>query len=158
MKKSIPSIFLILLISISSMAQKNDISKNPLIQEWKTPHQTPPFDKIKNNHYVPAFDYSLAIARQELKDIYEVKTKPTFKNTILALEENGEMLSRVSGVFYNLLESESSDELQEIAFEIMPKMTEFSNDLSLNPKLFYRVKEVYNNKDKENLNRSEDVV
>lgn len=152
MKKSISSIFLILLISISSMAQKNDISKNPLIQEWKTPHQTPPFDKIKNNHYVPAFDYSLAIARQELKDIYEVKTKPTFINTILALEENGEMLSRVSGVFYNLLESESSDELQEIAFEIMPKMTEFSNDLSLNPKLFYRVKEVYNNKDKENLN------
>lgn len=152
MKKTITNIFIILLISISSMAQKNDISSNPLIQEWKTPHQTPPFNKITNKHYVPAFDYSLEIARQELKDIYEVKTRPTFENTILALEENGELLSRISGVFYNLLECESSDELQEIAFEVMPKMTEFSNDLSLNPKLFNRVKEVYNNRDKENLN------
>lgn len=133
------------------MAQKTSISNNPLIAEWNTPHQTPPFDKIKNEHYMPAFNYALEIARKELKDIYEVKTKPTFQNTILALEENGELLTRVSGVFYNLMECESSDELQKIAFEIMPKMTEFSNDISLNPYLFSRVKEVYNNKEKENL-------
>ena len=150
MKKSIISIFLIITISNQIMAQTTDIRENPLVQAWKTPHQTPPFDKIKNEHYIPAFEHALEIARKELKNIYEVKTKPTFQNTILALEENGEMLTRISGVFYNLMECHSNDELQQIAFDIMPKMTEFSNDVSLNPKLFSRVKEVYNNKEELN--------
>ncbi len=149
------NILAIILLSISFhiMAQDKSITNNPLIQEWETPYQTAPFDKIKVEHYIPAFDYALAKAREEVKAIYESKEKPTFKNTIEAMEYSGALLNKISGVFYNMLECESTDELQNAATIIMPKMTEFGNDISLNPVLFNRVKEVYNNKDKANFTK-----
>ncbi len=151
-RKNILAIVL-LSISINIMAQDNSITNNPLIQEWKTPFQTAPFDKIKVEHYVPAFDYALVKAREEIKAIYLSKEKPTFKNTIEAMEYSGTLLGKISGVFYNMLECESTDELQNAATLIMPKMTDFGNDVSLNPVLFSRVKEVYDSKDKANLNK-----
>ena len=116
---------------------------NPLLAEWSTPHQTPPFDEIKLEHYLPAFETAIAVSRAEVDAIVNNPAKPTFANTILALEHQGALLNRIGGIFFNLNEADTSDELQKIAMEIQPKLTELSNDVSLNPELFKRVKYVY---------------
>lgn len=116
---------------------------NPLVEEWNTPFQTPPFEQIKEEHYVPAFKYALAEAKSELYRIKEAKTKATFENTIVALEHSGQLLNRISGIFFNLLEANTSDEMQRIAQEISPMLTEFGNDIHLDPALFNRVRYVY---------------
>lgn len=157
MKKNILVVTLIIFSSLTIMAQKQN-NENPLLQKWNTPHNTPPFDKIKNEHYSPAFDVAFAENKKEVDAICNNKAKPNFKNTIEALEQSGELLNKISGIFYNLMECESSDELQNIAFEIMPKMTAHSNDISLNPKLFEKIKFVYDNRDKENLNTEQKQV
>ncbi|MFI3285616.1 MAG: M3 family metallopeptidase [Rikenellaceae bacterium] len=118
---------------------------NPLLAPWETPHQTPPFSKIELKDYAPAFDAAIACSRAELEAIVSNPAKPTFGNTIVALERQGELLNRVSGVFYPLMSANTSDEMQAIAMEIQPKLTELSNDISLNPELFARVKAVYEN-------------
>lgn len=116
---------------------------NPLLAAWNTPHQTPPFSEIELSDYEPAFDAAIACSRAEVDAIVNNPQKPTFGNTIVALERQGELLNRISGIFFNLLEADTSDEMQEIALRVQPKLTEFSNDLSLNPELFARVKYVY---------------
>ena len=102
---------------------------NPLLAAWDTPHETPPFSEIKLADYEPAFVNN--------------PKKPTFGNTIVALERQGELLNRIAGLFFNLLEADTSDEMQQIAQRVQPKLTELSNDISLNPELFARVKQVY---------------
>lgn len=116
---------------------------NPLLAAWNTPHQTPPFSEIELSDYELAFDAAIACSRAEVDAIVNNPKKPTFGNTIVALERQGELLNRISGIFFNLLEADTSDEMQEIALRVQPKLTEFSNDLSLNPELFARVKYVY---------------
>ena len=116
---------------------------NPLLAAWNTPHETPPFSEIKLSDYEPAFDAAIACSRAEVEAIVSNPKKPTFGNTIVALERQGELLDRISGIFFNLLEADTSDEMQEIAQRVQPKLTELSNDVSLNPELFARVKYVY---------------
>lgn len=116
---------------------------NPLLMEWDTPHQTPPFSLIKLEHFEPAIDAAIACTRAEIEAIVKNPAKPTFGNTILALERQGELLNRVSGVFYNLMGTDATPEMQEVAQRLQPKLTELSNDISLNPELFARVKAVY---------------
>ena len=116
---------------------------NPLLAAWNTPHETPPFSEIKLSDYEPAFDAAIACSRAEVEAIVNNPKKPTFGNTIVALERQGELLNRISGIFFNLLEADTSDEMQEIAQRVQPKLTELSNDVSLNPELFARVKYVY---------------
>ena len=118
-------------------------TSNPLLAEWDTPHQTPPFDKIKLSDYEPAFDTAIAVSRAEIDAIVNNPAKPTFKNTIVALEQQGELLSRISGIFFNLMEADTSDEMTEIGMRVRPKLTELANDISLNEELFKRVKAVY---------------
>ena len=118
---------------------------NPLLAEWDTPHQTPPFDQIKLEHYKPAFQTAIAVSRAEVDAIVNNPAKPTFANTILALEKQGALLNRIGGVFFNINEADTSDELQAIAIEMQPELTALSNDISLNPELFKRVKYVYDN-------------
>ena len=118
---------------------------NPLLAEWDTPHATPPFDKIKVSDYEPAFETAIAVSRAEVDAIVNNPAKPSFKNTILALEKQGELLDRISSVFFNMLQCNTSDELQAIAMRIQPKLTELGNDVSLNPELFKRVKAVNEN-------------
>lgn len=116
---------------------------NPLLAPWETPHATPPFSKIELKHYEPAFDAAIACSRAEIDAIVENPKKPTFVNTIVALERSGALLSRIEGVFFNLLEADTSDEMQQIALRVQPKLTELANDISLNEELFARVKAVY---------------
>ncbi|MBR4995220.1 MAG: M3 family metallopeptidase [Alistipes sp.] len=118
-------------------------SSNPLLAEWDTPYATPPFDKIKITDYEPAFETAIAVSRAEIDAIVNNPAKPTFKNTIVAMERQGVLLNRIAGIFYNLREADTSDELDAIALRIQPKMTELSNDIALNPQLFERVKAVY---------------
>ncbi len=116
---------------------------NPLLAEWETPHATPPFSQIELSHYEPAFDAAIACSRAEVAAIVDNPAKPTFRNTIVALERQGALLDRIAGIFFNLLEADATDEMQEIALRVQPKLTELSNDISLDPKLFARVKAVY---------------
>lgn len=118
-------------------------TSNPLLAEWNTPHQTPPFSEIELSDYEPAFDAAIACSRAEIDAIVANPSKPTFGNTIVALERHGALLDRISGIFFNLLEADTSDEMQQIALRVQPKLTELSNDISLNPELFARVKAVY---------------
>ena len=116
---------------------------NPLLAAWNTPHETPPFSEIELADYEPAFDAAIACSRAEIDAIVNNPKKPTFGNTIVALERQGELLNRIAGLFFNLLEADTSDEMQQIAQRVQPKLTELSNDISLNPELFARVKQVY---------------
>ena len=120
---------------------------NPLIGEFKTPHQTAPFGKIKNEHFISAFEESIKQGEAEIKAITENRQTPTFENTIAALDNSGKLLNRTTGVFFNLLNAESNDELQNIAQQISPMLTKFQNDITLNPELFKKIKAVYTIKD-----------
>ena len=118
-------------------------TNNPLLAEWNTPHETPPFDRIRVSDYEPAFDAAIAVSRAEIDAIVNNPAKPTFNNTIVALDRQGRLLSRVEGIFFNLLEADATPEMQQVAENVQPKLTALSNDISLNPQLFERVKAVY---------------
>ena len=121
--------------------------KNPLLMESAAPFGAPEFDKIKNEHYLPAFEAAIAEAKAEIDAIVANPDEPTFENTIEAMEYSGEALNNVASIFYNLMEANTNDELQQIAEAISPMMTEYSMYVSLNPALFERVKAVYEKKD-----------
>lgn len=118
---------------------------NPLLCQWDTPHQTPPFDKIQLSDYEPAFQAAAECMKAEIAAIVNNPEKPTFYNTIVAMQDCGSLLDRISGIFFNLLEADSNPEMQEIAMRVQPMLTELSNDVNLNPELFKRVKAVYDN-------------
>ncbi len=121
--------------------------ENPLLTESPYLYGAPQFDKIKNEHYVPAFKTAIAEAKAEIDAIVSNPEAPDFENTIEALEFSGRTLDRVSSIFYNLMEADTNDEMQAIAEEISPAMTEYSMYVSLNKPLFERVKAVYRKKD-----------
>ncbi|SFR63925.1 M3 family metallopeptidase [Maribacter stanieri] len=116
---------------------------NPLL----SPFDTAPFSQIKNEHFKPAFLKSIEDARAEIDAITENTDAPTFKNTIEALEFSGQQLDRISSVFFNLNSAETNEEIQKIAQEVSPLLSEFGNDITLNEALFKRVKAVYDQKD-----------
>src|SRR6056297_726999 len=126
----------------------NEITNNPLLQEFRTPHETAPFAEIKNEHFLPAFQEAIKNGEEEVKGIVEKTEAPTFENTVEALERTGRLLNRIAGVFFNVLHAETNDELQKLAQEVSPLLTKFENDITLNPELFARIKAVYNQKDK----------
>lgn len=117
--------------------------ENPLLE----PFDAAPFSKIKNEHFKPAFQEAIAKAKAEIDSITSNEEEPTFENTLEALEFAGETLSRVSSIFFNLNSAETNEEIQKIAQEVSPWLSEFSNDLTLNEELFKRVKSVYEQKD-----------
>ena len=117
--------------------------ENPFFHPFNTPHGTAPFNEIKITHYEPAFEKAMAVHQTEIGRITANAAAPTFGNTIEAMEYSGEMLSRVSSVFFNLLGSESNDEMMEISQRLSPKLSEHSNNIYLNEALFIRVKAVY---------------
>lgn len=121
--------------------------ENPLLTESPLPYGAPQFDKIRTEHYLPAFKEGIAEAKADIDAITSNPDAPTFANTIEALEFAGEKLGDVSSIFYNLLEAESSPEMQAVAEQISPMMTEYSMYVSLNDKLFQRIKDLWNRRD-----------
>lgn len=143
----------LLLVSLSIMSMTN--AQNPFLGKYKTPHETVPFDKIKFEHYEPAFNEGMKRQEKEIDAIVNNPAAPTFENTIVALEKSGDLLSRVSSVFFNLNSSESNDQMMDLSQKLSPKLSEHSNNINLNEKLFERVKAVYDQKDKLGLNAEE---
>ena len=125
---------------------------NPLLTKSTLPFGAPQFDKIENQHYIPAFKQAIEEGKAEVDAIVNSPETPTFKNTIEALEYAGETLNRISHIFYNLLEANTDEEMQNIAEEISPLTTEFSMYVRLNEGLFQRIKSVYEQRESLNLN------
>ena len=129
--------------------------ENPLLTESPYKWGAPQFDKIKNEHYLPAFEEGIKEAKAEIDAIVSNPDAPTFENTIEALEYSGRTLDRVSGIFFNLLEADADDQKQAIAEEVSPKLTEFSMYVSLNKDLFDRVKAVYDSRESLSLEKDQ---
>lgn len=119
---------------------------NPLTHKFTTKHDTAPFNKIENSHFLPAFTEAIAEAKKEVDAITNNPDAPTFENTVEAMSFSGDMLERVSSIFFNLHSAETNDEIQQIAQEVSPMLSEFGNDVRLNKALFERVKTVYENR------------
>lgn len=121
---------------------------NPLLSAFDTPFQTAPFHLIKNDHYLPAIKSLIESTRKEIDQILNTTDAATFGNTIEALESTGRRLDEVAEIFFNLNSAETNDEMQQLAVEISPMLTEFNNEIMQNEQLFGRVKAVYDQKDK----------
>lgn len=120
-----------------------DNKMNPLLTDSTLPYGAPQFDKIKTEHYLPAFEQAITEAKAEIDAIVNNPDAPTFENTIAALDEAGGRLNDAAGIFYNLMEADTNDQMQDIAEKVSPMMTEYSMYVSLNEPLFARVKAVY---------------
>ncbi|MDR1344824.1 MAG: M3 family metallopeptidase [Tannerellaceae bacterium] len=130
---------------------------NPLLSTYQTPFKTHPFDKVKTEHYEPAYDEAIRQLHDEIKEIADNDAPPTFRNTIVALEQHsGILLHKINDVFFNVLNACATDEMIDLSQCISPKLSESSNDIYLNEKLFARVKAVYDERDKLNLSAEDE--
>ena len=159
---------LIALISLTSCNQEatkeaadtktEQAMKNPLLEEWNTPFNTPPFSQIKPEHYMPAFKVAIKHEKDAIQAIIDNPEEANFDNTVYALEESGMLLDKVSSVFFNLTSSDGNDELSAIEEEVTPLITKSSDEISMNTALFARIKSVYDNQEKMNLNDEQKMV
>lgn len=131
------------------------MTQNPFLHTYHTPHQTTPFNLIQLSDYEPAIREGMRIEDEEIKAITDNPEPPTFSNTVLALERAGQLLDRVTTVLFNLMSAETCDEMEAIAEKIMPELSEHSNNISLNEKLFERIKCVYTQRESLNLTPEE---
>lgn len=135
-----------------------NLDNNPFLTDYPTLHGTVPFHLIKTEHFEPALRQGMERHNEEIAAIVNQPEAPDFANTIVALEKSGGLLNRVSTVFGNLLSAETSDEMQAIAEKMMPLLSEHSNNITLNEKLFARIKTVYETTDKEALSQEERML
>jgi len=140
---------------ITSTENENKTMENPFFTTYSTPFEVPPFDLIKDEHFLPAFREGMKIQEEEIQAIINNEAVPDFNNTILALENSGELLSKVSSVFYNLNSANTSENIQSIAQEISPELSAHRDNISLNEPLFARIKQVWENKSNLELNPQE---
>jgi len=130
-----------------SLSECKETETNSLLADFKTAYETPPFHSIRHEHYLPAFKAATDEARNEIDAIASEKTAPDFDNTIEALSQGGERLSRISSIFFNLNSAETDEKMQQIARDVSPLITDFYNDILFNENLFQRVKQVYENRE-----------
>ena len=133
-------------------------NENPFFEDFNTIHGTVPFSKIKNHHYEEAIDRGMKLQNSEIEAIVNQRSRPTFENTIVAYERTGKDLSRVLNVFFPMLNSSSDDELMEISLRVSSKLSQHSTGISLNEKLWERVKQVYEMRDKLNLDAEDSML
>ncbi len=152
--------FASVLTLFSACNQNNKTVKdNPLlVAEFNTPFEVPPFSKIKNKHYLPAFKEAMKIQKEEIDSIVNNPEEPTFENTLVALDNSGELLNRVSNIFFNLKSADTNDSINQIAKEVSPLLSQHQDDISLNEGLFKRVKAVYDKQDDLNLNTEQKML
>jgi len=131
---------------------------NPLLSSPSTPFNTPPFKDIQNDHFLPAVKALVAAAKNEVNSIVANSDTANFSNTIEALEKSGKLLDRTASIFFNLNSAETSDEIQALARDISPLLTDFSNDILLNADLFEKVKYVFENTDQSNFSEEQKTL
>ncbi|MDP9956791.1 peptidyl-dipeptidase Dcp [Epilithonimonas hungarica] len=131
---------------------------NPLLEKFNTKYTSSPFEEIKEEHYLPAFQELIKVSEKEIDEITNNPEAPTFENTIESMAFSGEQLDRVSNIFFNINSAETNDEIQKIAQEVSPLLTEFSSKISQNEKLFERIKSVYDQKDTLSLNEEQQML
>jgi peptidyl-dipeptidase Dcp len=132
-----------------------NIKSNPLLNRFSTPFEVPPFNHIQEEHFAPAIIEGIRISKDQIDAIANDIAHPTFENTIVALEEAGTVLSQITSIFFNLNSAETSEGIQKIAQEVSPLLTQYSNDILLNEKLFQRVKKVWESKRTERLSKED---
>ena len=131
---------------------------NPLLEKFNQKYTSSPFQDIKEEHYLPAFQELIKISEKEIDEITNNSTEPTFANTIEAMAFSGEQLDRVSNIFFNINSAETNDGIQKIAQEVSPLLTEFSSKISQNTTLFQRIKNVYDSREKLSLNEEQKML
>ena len=146
-----------MLYACGSADEKTE-SMNPFFEAYNTPFEVPPFDKIKNEHFAPALREGITQQQAEIDAIVNNSEEPTFQNTIEAMEYSGELLSKVSRVFGNLNSANTNEEIQAFAKEMAPELSAHSDNISLNEKLFARVKAVWDKKDDLGLNAEQQML
>ena len=129
----------IVMASCDNTKKQDTTTQNPFLTEYQTPFKTVPFDQIKTEHYMPAFEAGMKEQLEEIDAIVNNTETPTFQNTILPYDKSGKILSRVSGVFFNILECNTTDELQELAEQVMPLLSKHGDAIAMNPKLFEKI-------------------
>jgi peptidyl-dipeptidase Dcp len=149
-------LFSALTSAVSMQSQeKKQTTMNPFFETYTTPYQVPPFDLIKNEHFKPAILEGIKKQEAEINSNVSNKEKPTFDNTVLAMENSGKLLARVSTVFYNLNSANTNEEIQAIAKELAPKLSAHNDNIYLNDALFKRVKSVWDNQKNFKLNKEQ---
>lgn len=143
------------LMTVVSCTNDKKEPVNPFFTEWQTPFGVPPFDQIENEHYVPAIDSGITLARSEVAAITASTDTPTFANTIVPYDRAGQLLNKVAYVFYSQTSANTNDTLESLQMEIAPKVSAFSDEILLNAELFRRIKAVYENRAAEQLNGEE---
>ncbi|WP_372933501.1 M3 family metallopeptidase [Mariniphaga sediminis] len=146
MKKILIGIIVLGMAVLSCQNQKKESEtnmENPFFKEWTTPYGVPPFDEIKEEHYLPAVEEGIRKHETEVNAIVEDKSEPTFDNTILALDKAGQLLDMVTSTFYPLNSANTNDKMQELAREISPLLTRHSDNIMMNAGLFEKIKSVY---------------
>ena len=131
---------------------------NPLLQKWTTPFGTPPFHLIETTHFKPAVEEAIKSAAEEIKIISENNLPPDFENTIASLDRAGETLGRITSLLFNLNSAETNKSLQRVTLEVSPLLTRFSNDITLNEKLFVRIKTVHESINSSGLNTEQKIL
>ena len=154
MRRAFILIMAVALAAVSCNTQTKD-QGNPFYAEWKTPFGVPPFDQIRNEHYLPAIDSGIALARLQIAEITANAEAPTFANTVAQYDRAGELMSKVAYVFYSQTSANTNDTLEALQMEIAPKMSAFSDEVLLNAELFSRIKVVWENRSAEELNDEE---
>jgi len=152
------SFFALAMILLAGCVQKKETMTNPFFQPFDTPYGVPAFDKIQTADYMPAFEKGMQQQNEQIDAIVKNSEAPTFDNTIAAMDYSGDILNRVSDVFYNMTECNTNDELQAIAREIAPRLSKHSDDIYLNEALFERVNAVYQNRENEALNTEQKML
>jgi len=147
-----------LLVLNSCSKNKKAATDNPFLNDYNTPFNVPPFERIMAKHYMPAFEIGMTEARAEIEAIIRDRQEPDFVNTIEALDKSGDLLTRVSSVFFAQTSANTSDSLQNIEVEISPKLAAYSDEIRLNPRLFEKIKYVYDNQPKYNLSEEQQFL
>lgn len=158
MKKFLVVLSMVIMMSACHNNEKSIERQNPFYTDYDTPYGIPPFEKIKLDDYLPAFERGIIEQSKEIEEIVNNSKAPDFKNTIEALEISGLLLNNVSSVFYNLNGSLTSDEMQEIARALSPLLSKHSDDIALNSVLFQKIESVYNNRQSLNLNKEDSML
>jgi peptidyl-dipeptidase Dcp len=151
----------LIFVSCSQKSQEQSIQTalvNPFFEAWDTPFEVPPFDRIHEEHYMPAFKEGMMRHRQEIDAIVNNSEVPSFENTIVALDRSGVFLTRVDRVFGNMTGANTNEELQKIEQEVAPLLSKHNDDVNLNEGLFQRIKAVYEQKDSLDLNPEQKML